>query len=63
MNFIYNSELPRLKEAFQGRKRAEEKRVAFLKSNPPEKKDIVLRYWGMDTAGREGVQPKPANIR
>ena len=60
---LYNNDLPILKNAWAGRKRAAEDRAAFLKANPPEKKDISIRYWRMDPAGRKGVTPKPADIR
>lgn len=56
-------ERERLKSAHEGRLRAAEERAAFLKANPPEKKDIILRHWRMDEAGRNGIQPKPALIR
>lgn len=60
---LYNSDLPILKNAWSGRKRAADERAAFLKANPPVKKDIAIRYWRMDSAGRKGVTPKPADIR
>ena len=42
---IYNSELPRLQTAYQGREQARLQREADLKANPPQPKDITLNYW------------------
>lgn len=60
---IYNQDLPRLKAALLGRKVAAFKHAEALKADPPDKKDVVFRYWRMDKAGRNGVEAKPANIR
>lgn len=42
---IYNSELERLRTAFEGRERARIEREEYLKANPPQPKDITLNFW------------------
>jgi hypothetical protein len=42
---IYNSELARLRTAYEGRERVRIEREAYLKANPPQPKNIVLNYW------------------
>lgn len=42
---VYNSELERLRTAYEGRERARIEREAYLKANPPQPKDITLNYW------------------
>ena len=42
---IYNSELERLKTAYEGRERARIEREEYLKANPPQPKDITLNFW------------------
>jgi hypothetical protein len=42
---IYNNEQPRLLLAWQGRERARLQREAELKANPPESRDVTIRYW------------------
>ena len=42
---LYNSELERLKTAYQGRERARIVREEYLKANPPQPKDITLNFW------------------
>jgi hypothetical protein len=46
---IYNSELARLKTAYEGRERARIEREEYLKANPPQPKDITLNYWRTET--------------
>ena len=46
---IYNSELARLKPAYEGRERARLKREEYLKANPPQPKDITLNFWRTET--------------
>lgn len=60
---LYNSDKERLEAAYQGRMEAAAERAAELKANPPEKKNLVLKYWRMDRAGQEGATPKAADIR
>ncbi len=42
---LYEAENERLVAAYQGREIARKEREAFLKANPPQPKDVVLRYW------------------
>jgi hypothetical protein len=42
---VYNNEYLRLKAAYEGRERARIEREAYLKANPPQPKDITLKYW------------------
>ena len=42
---LYNNEYLRLKTAYEGRERARIEREAYLKANPPQPKDITLKYW------------------
>ena len=44
---IYNSEYDRLKTACEGRERARLQHEADLKNNPPQPKDITVRYWNI----------------
>lgn len=60
---LYNNEKERLKAALDGREKAAEEQAALLKADPPENKNIVLRYWRVDRAGQNGAKPKPADIR
>ena len=46
---LYNNEHDRLKEAYDGRERAQRQHEAELKANPPQPKDIVLNYWRIDS--------------
>lgn len=41
---------------------AERQRLERL-ADPPELKNLNIRYWRLDEAGRAGVEPKPAVIR
>ena len=42
---IYDSELPRLRTAYEGRERARIKSEEQLKANPPRPADITLNFW------------------
>ena len=42
---VYNNEFERLKSAYEGRERARIEQEAFLKANPPQPKDITLKFW------------------
>jgi hypothetical protein len=42
---IYNNEQPRLLHAWQGRERARLQREAEFKANPPQSRDVTIRYW------------------
>ncbi len=42
---LYNTELERLKTAYEGREQARVEREAYLKANPPQPKDITLNFW------------------
>jgi hypothetical protein len=51
---VYNSELERLKTAYDGRERALIAREAYLKANPPQPKDITLNYWRVEKPAAKG---------
>lgn len=42
---LYNNEHDRLQTAYEGREQARQQREAELKVNPPQPKDITLRFW------------------
>jgi hypothetical protein len=42
---LYNSELERLKTAYEGRELARIAHEAYLKAHPPQPKDFTLHYW------------------
>jgi hypothetical protein len=42
---IYNTELPRLQTAYQGREQAKRTHEAYLRANPPQPQNITLNYW------------------
>ena len=46
---IYNSELPRLQTAYQGREQARQQKEAYDKARPPQPKNITLSYWRTET--------------
>ena len=60
---LYNSDKERLRIAYEGRLEAAEERARELRENPPEKKNIIIRYWRLDDAGQAGATPQPAVIR
>ena len=53
---LYNKESDRLKTSYEGRERARIAREAWLKANPPQPKDITLKYWRVEksAAGKGG---------
>jgi len=51
---IYNSELERLKTAYEGRERARIEREEYLKANPPQPKDITLNFWRTEKPAANG---------
>jgi hypothetical protein len=51
---IYNSELARLKTAYEGRERASIKSEEHLKANPPQPKDITLNFWRTEKPAANG---------
>jgi hypothetical protein len=51
---IYNSELERLKTAYEGRERARIEREEYLKANPPQPKDITLNFWRTEKPASNG---------
>lgn len=59
---LYNTDKDRLKGAYMGRMALAEEQARKLRENPPEKKNIVLKYWRLDAAGQNEA-PKPATIR
>ena len=60
---LYNSDKERLRIAYEGRLEAAEERVRELRENPPEKKNLLIRYWRLDAAGQAEAPPQPAVIR
>lgn len=54
---IYNSELERLKTAFEGREKARIQQEAYLKAHPPQPKNITLNYWRVEkpATGEKGA--------
>lgn len=60
---LYNSDKERLRVAYEGRLEAAEERARELRENPPEKKNLLIRYWRLDDAGQAGATPQPAVIR
>jgi hypothetical protein len=59
---LYNTDKDRLKGAYMGRMKLAEEQARKVRENPPEKKNIVLRYWRLDAAGQNETA-KPATIR
>ena len=57
------SDKERLRIAYEGRLEAAEERVRELRENPPEKKNLLIRYWRLDAAGQAEAPPQPAVIR
>jgi hypothetical protein len=51
---IYNSELERLRTAYEGRERARIEREEYLKANPPQPKDITLNFWRTEKPAANG---------
>ena len=51
---LYNSELERLRTAYEGRERARIEREAYLKANPPQPKDITLNFWRTEKPATNG---------
>jgi hypothetical protein len=51
---IYNSELARLRTAYEGRERARIEHEAYLKANPPQPKDITLNFWRTEKPATNG---------
>ena len=59
---MYNRDKEPLKTAYLGRKALADQAARELAANPPEKKNLVLRYWRTDRAGQTR-KSKPATIR
>lgn len=51
---IYNSELARLRTAYDGREQARIEREAYLKAHPPQPKNITLNYWRTEKPAADG---------
>jgi hypothetical protein len=51
---LYNSELERLRTAFEGREKARIEHEAYLKANPPQPKNITLNYWRTEKSATKG---------
>jgi len=51
---LYNSELARLKTAYEGRERARIKSEEHLKANPPQPEDITLNFWRTEKPAANG---------
>lgn len=52
---LYNSQLARLKTAYEGRETARIVREAYLKANPPQPKDITLHHWRIGMPASNGM--------
>ena len=60
---LYRNDRTRLRRDYEMRKlEAERERLERLAA-PPDVKAINIRYWRLDEAGNDGVEPKPAVIR
>lgn len=51
---LYNSELARLKTAYEGRETARVQREAYFKANPPQPKNITLNHWRIGKTASNG---------
>jgi hypothetical protein len=51
---IYNSELARLRTAWEGRERARIEREEYLKANPPQPRSITLNFWRTEKPAATG---------
>jgi hypothetical protein len=51
---VYNSELERLRTAYEGRERVRIEREEYLKANPPQPKDITLNFWRTEKPAANG---------
>lgn len=60
---LYNTDHARLQAAHDARQQERRDQEQALRENPPQPKNIVIRHWRMDEAGRQGITPKPAVTR
>jgi hypothetical protein len=60
---LYRKDKARLKHAYEMRMAEAERQRLERLADPPELKNLNIRYWRLDEAGRAGVEPKPAVIR
>lgn len=60
---LYQRDKSRLKAAFNERKAEQEQRRLERLADPPELKNLKVRYWRLDAAGQRGIHPQPAIIR
>ena len=60
---LYNDKLATLQANFEAREQERRERDEYLRLNPPQPKNIVIRHWRMDEAGQQGITPKPAVAR
>lgn len=58
---LYRAEGERMKQAYEGRERAQQDRRAYLLANPPRPKDVTIHYWKRENAvGETQNQEGPA---
>ena len=60
---LYRKDKARLKHAHELRLAHAERRHLEQLANPPDLKNLNIRYWRLDEAGQSGEQPQPAVIR
>ena len=60
---VYRTDKARLKYAHELRVAEAERRRLERLADPPELKNLNIRYWRLDEAGQAGEQPQPAVIR
>lgn len=60
---LYRKDKARLKHAYESRRQAAEQKRLERLADPPELKDLDIRYWRLDEAGRVGAKPQPESIR
>lgn len=59
----YRTDKVRLRELYEQRLAEAEQKRLEREADPPEKKDLRIRYWRLDAAGQQGLEPQPATIR
>ena len=58
---LYKVEGARMKAAYEAREQASIEREAYLRANPPQPQDVVIRFWRRDTAARPQPAVQPPN--
>lgn len=60
---LYRTDKVRLRALYEQRLAEAEQKRLEREADPPEKKDLRIRYWRLDAAGQQGAEPQPATIR